>query len=106
MGNTHSVWDTVKSNTMYVMRAIVKVRILTGTYLLQIHRKKFKMDGVIDVSCPLCCLEDEDIVYMLTRCPALSETRTTYMGELNSKSVFKPHLCHVYGQIVSVTPKR
>ena len=31
-----------------MMRAIVKVRILTGTYLLQVHRKKFRMDGVTD----------------------------------------------------------
>ena len=82
MGVTHPVWDTVMPNRMDFMRAITKVRILTGTYLLQSHRKKFKMEGVVDAICPLCCLEDEDLVHMLTRCPALSETRNTYMRNI------------------------
>ena len=42
------VLDTVNSNRVDVMRAIVKVRILTGTYLLQVHKKEFRMDGVTD----------------------------------------------------------
>ena len=70
------------SNRVDVMRAIVKVRILTGTYLLQVHRKKFRMDGVTDACCPLCYLEDEDIVHMLIRCPALNEVRITCINEL------------------------
>ena len=82
MGFTHLVWDTVKPNREDVMRAIVKVCILTGTYLLQVHRKKFRMDGVIDGCCPLCCLEDEDMVHMLRCWPALSAVRTTYINEL------------------------
>ena len=36
------------------MRAIVKVRVLTGSYLLQVHRKEnIRMDGVTDACCPL-----------------------------------------------------
>ena len=58
IGSTHPVWDTVNSNRVDVMRAIVKVRILTGTYLLQVHRKKSRMDGVTDACCPFCYLED------------------------------------------------
>ena len=82
MGITHPVWDSVKPNRMDVMRAIVKVRILTGTYLLQSHRKKFKMEEVVGATCPLCYLEDEDIVHILTRCPAHSETRNTYLRNI------------------------
>ena len=82
IGSTHPVWDTVNSNRVDVMRAIVKVRILTGTYLLQMHRKKFRMDGVTDACCPLCYLEDEDIGHMLIRCPALNEVRITCINEL------------------------
>ena len=82
MGFIHPVWDTVKPNRVDVMRAIVNVRILTGTYLLQVHRKKFRMDGVIDACCPLCCLENEDIVHMVIRWPALNAVRTTYINEL------------------------
>ena len=46
---------------------------------------KFKMDGVADATCPLCYLEDEDLVHMLTRCPALSETRNRYMQVIKQK---------------------
>ena len=45
------------------------------------------MEGVVDATCPLCCLEDEDLVHMLTRCPALSETINTYIR--NIKQSFK-----------------
>ena len=82
MGTTHPVWNTVKSNRMDVMRAVVKVRILTGTYLLQVHRKKFRMEGTVDACCPLSYIEDEDLVHMLTRCPALNIVRTRYINEL------------------------
>ena len=92
ISKTHPVWDMVMPNRMDVMRAVTKVRILTGTYLLQSHRKKFKMEGVVDVTCPLCCLEDEDLVHMLTRCPALSETRNVYMK--NIKACFQAKVGH------------
>ena len=83
IGSSQPVWDTVNSNRVDVMRAIVKVRILTGTYLLRVHAKKFRMDGVTDVCCPLCCQEDEDIVHMLIHCPSLSVVRTAYINGLN-----------------------
>ena len=82
IGSTHPVWDTVNSDRVDVMRAIVKVRILTGTYLLQVLRKKFRMDGVTEACCPLCYLEDEDTVHMLICCPALNEARIKYINEL------------------------
>lgn len=82
MGLTHPIWDSVQSNRMDVMRAIIKVRMVTGTYLLQTHRCKFKMDGITDATCPLCRLEEEDIVHMLTRCPALAQVRCQYITGL------------------------
>ena len=56
MGTTHPVWDTVQPNKLDVMRAIIKVKMLTGTYLLHTHRIKFKMDRVADATCPLSYL--------------------------------------------------
>ena len=40
------------------------------------------MVGVVDAICPLCCLKDKDLLHMLTRCPALSETRNTNMRNI------------------------
>lgn len=82
VGGTHIIWETVQSCRMDVIRAATKVRMLTGTYLLQSHKKKFNLDGVSSSTCPLCCLEDEDIVHMLTRCPALNTTRQQYLGDI------------------------
>ena len=41
IGYTHLVWDSVQPDRTDVIRAIVKVRMLTGTYLLESHKKKF-----------------------------------------------------------------
>ena len=40
------------------------------------------MEGVVDATCHLCYLEDEDIVHMLMRCSKLSETRHTYLRNI------------------------
>ena len=69
IGSTHPVWDSVQSDRLDVMRAAVKWRILTGTYLLQSHKMKYNIDSVKEATCPLCCLEDEDLEHMLLRCP-------------------------------------
>ena len=78
---------------MDVTRAIIKARMLTGTYLLRIHRKKFNIDGVSDATCPLCCLEDGVIVHMLTRCPALTEVRSSHLDDLKRRlqDALDPH---------------
>ena len=39
IGHTHPVWDSVQPDRIDVMRVNVKVRILTGTYLLQSYKK-------------------------------------------------------------------
>ena len=39
VGCTHPVWDSVQPDRIYVMHAIVKECMLTGTYLLQSHKK-------------------------------------------------------------------
>ena len=85
VGVTHSVWGTVKANRLDVMRGIVKARMLTGTYPLQVHRLKFNMDGVTDATCPMCYLEDEDITHVLTRCPALCKVRNLHLAEIKKK---------------------
>ena len=41
------------------------VGILTETYLLQSHRKKFRIEEVFDATSPFCYMEDEDLVHMM-----------------------------------------
>ena len=79
------------------MRANVKGRMLTGTYLLQSHKNKFNIDCAVEATCPLCCLEDEDIDHMLLRCPALRCVRNQYLAEL--KGCLQQHLgVHIWSE--------
>ena len=97
IGHTHPVWDSVQSDRIDVMRANVKGRMLTGTYLLQSHKNKFNIDCAVEATCPLCCLEDEDIDHMLLRCPALRCVRNQYLAEL--KGCLQQHLgVHIWSE--------
>ncbi|MES9879604.1 MAG: reverse transcriptase family protein [Sedimenticola sp.] len=88
IGQTHPVWNTVKSNTRDVKRGITKARMLTGTYLLQTNKSRFNKYEV-DETCPLCRLEPEDRRHMLTRCPALVKSRTSLLQELQHTVISK-----------------
>ena len=74
IGRTHHVWDSIESTRLEVRRAVVKSRIVTGTYIVQSLRSKFNQYQ-IDPTCPLCYVEDEDITHMLLRCSALHSAR-------------------------------
>lgn len=65
------------------MKASIKVKLLTGVYVLQINRSKFS-NRKISASCPLCGSEDEDKIHFLLKCPDLAITRKYYIDELKS----------------------
>jgi hypothetical protein len=52
-------------------KAIVKARMMTGSYILQIDKHKFNNNS-IDPTCPLCKADDETIIHLITTCPILS----------------------------------
>ena len=61
VGTTHLIWRTVESSVTDVRKAVVKARILTGTYILQKNRQTFS-SGTVDAVCRHCYLEDEDLL--------------------------------------------
>jgi hypothetical protein len=56
---THNVWDTISNSVKDVRKAATKVRMLTGTYMLQTLKAKFNQ-AEVDPTCPICKLETED----------------------------------------------
>ena len=68
IGRTHHVWD-YRITRLEVRRAVVKSRIVTGTYIVQSLRSKFNQYQT-DPTCPLCYVEDEDITHIHLRCSA------------------------------------
>ena len=75
------VWRTIDSSVSDVRKGVVKARILTGTYILQKNRQSFS-NGSVNAVCPHCCLEDENLLHMLARCPAFYAIRSSTIHTL------------------------
>ena len=60
IGDSHPVWTLPLRSRPEVRKGIVKSRIITGTYILQIDRHKFSQYN-IDPNCPLCKTEEENL---------------------------------------------
>ncbi|MES9880886.1 MAG: reverse transcriptase family protein [Sedimenticola sp.] len=81
IGTVHQTWDSLESSVSEVRKGITKARMLTGTYYLQANKHKFSNCGIVP-TCQLCHLEDEDIIHVITRCPALEEVRRIYIPRI------------------------
>ena len=69
--------------TFYVRRGVVKVRLLTGTYLVQSKISRFNQYQV-DPTCMLCRSSPEDYMHMILDCGALLKYRKDYIHKLKS----------------------
>ena len=73
-------------NTVIDVRtAIVKARILTGTYHLLADRDKFHKTGTTS-KCPLCSAASEDRLHFLTACVSLNHVRQPYIAETEKET--------------------
>ena len=77
----HGCWDTGKFDTLSNKRAITKLKLLTGTYILQGNRSVYNQHSV-NATCPLCNSADETRHHFLIECSALSDVRRPYMERL------------------------
>ena len=83
IGNIHPIWSTVDPCTQDVRRAIVKARLLTGTYMVQSLRSKFN-NNAVDPTCPLCRTACETIPHFLLNCNALYEARKEKLSQIRN----------------------
>jgi hypothetical protein len=81
-GIPHPVWSTVANTIVDVHRTATKVRILTGTYLLQSNRARFNQFE--NSECPLCHTEEETYCHFLLTCPELETYRLQHIREIES----------------------
>jgi hypothetical protein len=98
MGKTHYVWKTVPNDCIEVKKAEVKVRLLTGTYMLQSKKAKFSNNKETDI-CKLCYLETEDIEDFLIKCICLADIRNKCFRTL--KCYLDRIKWNIYSKIVS-----
>ena len=83
VGKVHSCWKSVSHNTRDVRRAIIKVKILTGTYILQYNKAKFNQHDVSPICC-LCEAAEEDRIHFLLGCSRLNSVRQKYLEKIRS----------------------
>ena len=80
---SHNIWDTVQPSSRDVTRAMLKMKLLSGTYNLEGKRARFKNSGVTGL-CPLCGEDIETREHFLVVCASLEGSRTPYLSELRT----------------------
>ncbi|CAC5365528.1 unnamed protein product [Mytilus coruscus] len=81
IGTPRTLWKSLRSMVSEVKMGITKARMLTGTFMTQATRYKFKIENV-DHICQLCAIYSEDIKHILLECPALHSVRQLYYSRL------------------------
>ena len=100
VGTTHMVWKTVQSSVTDVKKAVVKARLLTGTYILQKNSQAFS-NGTVDAVCGHCRLEEEDLLHLLSRCLPFYSIRESTVRSL--KDIVISHMSiDIWNQIFRV----
>ena len=83
MRKTHMVWEAAGYETMSVSKAMIKVKLLLGTYILQSNRHKFNKYEVRP-DCPLCNSGDEDRKHFIVICSKLMDVRQKFIIALKN----------------------
>ena len=91
-GKCHPVWAAVTCNKAETRQAIIKAKLLTGTYMLQSTRSKYNQYEV-DPTCKLCGEEPEDLAHFLLSCPTLNITRLKHLGPITIHIPQLSNLC-------------
>ncbi|CAC5388924.1 unnamed protein product [Mytilus coruscus] len=84
VGKTAQVWNLQNQPRLELRKAIIKARMMTGSYILQSDKHKFT-HFIAELLCQLCNTENEDIVHMVTSCPVLSAVREKYYVEMKKE---------------------
>ena len=82
VGEVHQCWKSVDHNTRDVRRALIKVKILTGVYVLQYNTAKFNQHAVMSYC--LCRATVEDRVHFVLGCSGLDPVRQNYLKRIQS----------------------
>lgn len=88
IGKPHSIWNSLPPNIGELRKATIKARLCTGTYIFQSQKARFSNMN-LDATCPICQLEEEDIIHFLTRCPVLEGIRRESLGVIKRITINK-----------------
>ncbi|CAC5411097.1 unnamed protein product [Mytilus coruscus] len=77
VNNPHNIWKCVRNNQYDIKKAELKLKLVTGTYMLQSTRAKFSKN--IHPNCKLCNESEETLEHFLLHCSNLSDVRQRYI---------------------------
>ncbi|MES9972509.1 MAG: reverse transcriptase domain-containing protein [Candidatus Thiodiazotropha sp.] len=80
VGKRHSLLQNVR-NQQEIPRIRLKLKVVTGTYILQVNRSSFNQNR-IDPTCLMCGDGDETIEHFILDCVALSHIRVPILKEI------------------------
>ncbi|KAK3101457.1 hypothetical protein FSP39_003722 [Pinctada imbricata] len=83
LDNPHPIYKFTGPNPFEVLKAQIKARILTGTYILQENLQKFNQHD-IDTTCELCHSEPEDRNHFILTCKKLEDRRQKHLQKLTN----------------------
>ena len=81
VGKVHQSWSSLRNNPVAVKRSIPKLRLLTGSYILQENRARFNQCNT-DATCALCRDGHESRMHFLVVCSRLQFVRQNYIERL------------------------
>ncbi|VDI29779.1 Hypothetical predicted protein [Mytilus galloprovincialis] len=88
IGKPHTIWNSLPPNIGELRKATIKARLCTGTYIFQSQKARFSNMN-LDATCPICQLEEEDIIHFLTRCPVLEGIRRESLSVIKRITINK-----------------
>jgi hypothetical protein len=86
VGTSQPLWKMKLKTRIAVKKSIIKARIITGTLVLQKDRHRFNKFDISSI-CPMCRLEDEDIIHFLLKCPLLAGSRQEPFRRLKNEVI-------------------
>jgi hypothetical protein len=86
VGTSHPLWKMKSKTRIAVRKSIIKARIITGTLVLQKDRHSFNKFDISSI-CPMCKLEDEDIIHFLLKCPLFAGSRQEPFRRLKTEVI-------------------
>ena len=86
ISESHSVWTSLESTVSDVRKGITKCRMLTGTYLLELSKRKFNM-STVSATCKCCGIADEDLPHMPLECSALISQRKLFYPRIKTLTI-------------------
>ncbi|VDI66868.1 Hypothetical predicted protein [Mytilus galloprovincialis] len=82
-GTVHNFWANTGLDSISIMKANVKARLLTGVYTLQSNRSRFNKYEVSAI-CPLCMDEIEDTEHFLLQFASTDTVRNQFIPKLRT----------------------